>query len=441
MKTFFNQFKIISIVAITLLFTSCEKNNEDSIYLSKKVKLIEAKFEDNVVSLEWTKPYIRNLRGYTVLRYDSMPGPLEYIEKCVNNNGEEYCYKTPNYYADVVASITDPEQTTYIDDNIAITNEVYYRIIAIGDSSIESNVLRVDIADVEIIEYYSTEIVYQSSSNCIFFFENNSTYNTLIKYSVDNGEIVDSVHFENDNYNYYSNELKLLNAGASDLVVIWNYNEFKVYNANTLDLVGTFDFGYYSVNSVTSNNNNYIFVSAGDYIYTLSASNISQVSSYYNYKAYYLFYYNDTLLTIDNYSYAPYSYYSVSSDGKLTESNNGYTSSYQMLDIMNSANGNLISNRGEVMSYNLTSLGGISFDYYSSYTYKFSFDPINNRLINTIYQDKEVEVYSLSSFGSPLKTYQTLGWPISSFVDTDGNYIVVSSTASYGAKSIIIEQL
>jgi hypothetical protein len=432
----------LSALVLVLLFTTCNKSDDDQIYLSHNLKLLPAEFIDNQIVLEWNKPYVPGLTSYLVYRYETEPGPPNQGHFCYYDINEQLICYYDYYLGASYDRINDPDQTSFTDHNVSISDKLYYRVVAIGDTTLISNTITVDILDVQKLNFSPTDMVYLEESHALVFLhrdpQNSSVYK-INQYSLADSVITDSLTLVSESWGSYTGLATGTYNGSTDIYCWLAENIYRI-KPEDLSVAVSGNLGE-SVQDITDDGNGHVFVSTTySSVYSLNRENFETISSLYAYGSGHLFYNQGRLLSADAGSYPDVQYMRVSSTGVLTSSSTDWYSIDGLSGDFNASDGTLISTTGTLFNFDFETTGNLSLGSYNTSQNRFYFDHENSKVYRTDYANKSVEVYSLANYNR-LTTYSTLGWPLRIFQDKHGSIVVVSATNLDYYNSVIIEYL
>lgn len=426
------------IIAAGFLINSCSKN-DDAIVLSHKVKLESAENINNRIHLKWTQPYMHDFDSYVILRYEEIPGPFILEEHCYYWNGQYYC----DEHYDLSSSIERVDNyytLSYIDYDVPVANELYYRIVAIGDTILASNVIKVEMNDLDILNYYSHDIAYDKETNNLFIFTNEYDMpKTIYKYSISNKNITDSVFVNNNKNTNLSAGIKLSELNNNKYLAVWYENLLRLYDTKSMSEISYTYFTSY-VSDVEFDANDHVFVSTNnDDVHSLNATDLSSITSLSFWDTGYLFFYNGSLLSIEKWSYPDYDVMRVNENGSLTHLRDGFKNIDALTGDFNYLNGYMCTESGEIYTFNFSYKGKIPASI-NQLGASFAFNDANYQVIQVNHDARQIKSYSLMPGFDLSETKSTLGWPIKCFAKKDGHLIVVSATSSHNPKKMIIEE-
>lgn len=425
------------LINLVFLFSSCQKD-DDAIILSHNLKLISADYSNNEVDLKWNMPYINNFRYYYVFRYETEPNDLPLYRTCYYNDDDVYtCYYQINTQG-AIAAIGNINTTSYKDYDLAVSDYLYYRVIAIGDTTLISNVIKVKIADVKKVNFSVTDAAYIPSQNSIALLSlrNNGTH-FIYKYSISDSMITDSASHKPNSWTSGNAKIYVINTASGEKLLTADSYNLLLFNAQDLSFTASTSINN-SIYGLCYNSNN-IFYCDYNYVYSLNNENLNSVSSFYIYNYGYLYCHNNTLLSVESYSYPDYDQFTINDDGDFSNHLNGYKSINSLSSDYSPELGLLVTYTGEVYDFSFNKKGTLTGGSGSSSNSRYCFDSAHNLVARIISPDsKEVVVYSLDSY-SPVKTIYPLGWPRKCLFDGNGNLIVISSSQAYTTYGSIIE--
>ena len=446
MKSHISSFIRIAAILVLVLLYACEPK-EGVIVLSKRLKLITAEYdkENQQVLLEWNKPYLPGFNSYVVLRYETPPGELEYEMICYWDYLNNYICVEGYDLSGQIAAIYDPETNYYFDRDLIITDKLYYRIVAMGDSTLISNTITVDLMDVEKIDFNPADAVFDPDNNAIYFIGQKQTRDLIIRYDLDNRQVADSILFSTSIGSSDYMGMKAGSFSGNKELYAWVYNILYLIDPEEMTILQTGgNFNY--IFDVCSDNRGHIFVSDyyTDQVASYNRSNLNiPLSDIDVWGAGLLFYYQEELLNIEAYSYPDYDYFAVNAEGMLTNHQTGFINLDEpFTGDFNREDGSLITRGGDLYTFDLNYLGTLGLSQNSNTYNRFCFDADSSQIYYNNYETQQIYVYS-SVNNSFVRTFSTLGWPIRVFVDDDGTKIVVSRTSEYysgSTASIIIER-
>lgn len=428
--------KLLAIL-IFLGCLSCEPS-DDAIVLSHRIKLQPASFSNNQIELNWNEPYLPGFQRYLIYRSETKPGSIEKRNLCYESGGQIICIDD-YYLAGQYAYLSNQSQTTFTDEDVLITDKLYYRVVAMGDTMLISNSIEVEIADVEKLDFIPNDVTYIPDNHSLVFvyYDRNSGETKIAKYNLETSTLSDELTLAGNYSSSYRGLSKGFYNGKTDLYA-WNYQTAQYIDPVEFVIKEQIKFNN-TVYFMTSDNKGHVFVSlAYDEVLSLNRSGFTEISSLnVNYQGY-LFFYQNTLLNVDIGSYPRVTYMSVDENGILSNPNSDYTSIPELTGDFDKELGIVVSYGGTFYDFNLNQIGNIT-PQFNTYQDRYCFDTDSSQVYATSFSEKEIHVYSLENY-SLKRTIPTLGWPLRILLDNNGAKLVISTTSENNPSSILIER-
>jgi hypothetical protein len=232
---------VLSVLVIPVLLSqSCKKDDSPSSY-SDKIVLNNLEMTNNSIKLSWTKLDNSKFISYYVIRRD---------------------FKGTNSlsYSDLIKVISDPDLTTYTDEEIPYTPYLEYQVvgaISTGDPQnptiVYSNIKSYERPDIKIFSFALTDIIPDLQNNILYIFESDS--GKISRLNFESGTIEKTII---TNATIGFGDLGLIN-NVWQIVVPRNDGWIFFYDAATLSKTDQINYGGTAASAVL--NDNKVFVS------------------------------------------------------------------------------------------------------------------------------------------------------------------------------------